>query len=203
VSGAVEQAAGVHRDSCACVSPEMHAFALRVGYALRCGDAARPGSVLGIDGPSGAGKTVLAECVAAASGADVFHMDDVYPGWTGLEQGARYLVDWVLHPLSQGRPAVWRRYDWHAGEFAETHSLAPGGLLVVEGVGSYSRRSAPYLDSTIWVEAPARQRRKRVESRDGATTARTWELWARQERAFHREHGARGAAGILFRNQDP
>jgi para-aminobenzoate synthetase len=69
----------------------------------------------------------------------------------------------------------------------------------VEGVGSYSLRSAPYLDATIWVEAPARRRRQRVESRDGATTSQTWDAWARQERAFHRAQGTREAAAFRFR----
>ncbi|MFJ5776234.1 hypothetical protein [Streptomyces sp. NPDC093094] len=177
----------------------MHEAAVRITDAVQC-LTGRPEFVLAIDGSSGAGKTTLAACVAARSGAGLFHMDDIYPGWTGLERGAQYLVDWILRPLAEHRPAVWRRYDWHAGAYAETHTIRPGGPLIVEGVGSYSLQSAPYLHSAVWVEADAQQRRTRVESRDGHSTTRTWSLWAAQEQMFHREHGTREAADFLIRN---
>ena len=51
--------------------------------------------VIGVDGPSGAGKTRLAEQLAdTLDGAGVVHLDDLYPGWDGLEAA-----------LAKGRPA--------------------------------------------------------------------------------------------------
>lgn len=185
---------------CGCASPEMHRSAARVADRLRRGPGRGQAFVLAVDGPSGAGKTTLAACVAAQVGAGLFHMDDIYPGWTGLERGAQSLVDWVLRPLSEHRPAVWHRYDWYAGRYAEARTIRVGQPLVVEGVGAYSRQSAPFLHLTVWVEAAASERRTRVESRDGDSTAETWDLWAAQERAFHTRHHTREAADVLIRN---
>jgi cytidylate kinase len=195
----MEPLASVHLRGCSCISREMHESAVRIADAVH-GPSGRPDFVLAIDGSSGAGKTTLAACIAAQSGASVFHMDDIYPGWSGLEQGAQYLVDWILRPLAESRPAIWRRYDWYTEEFAETHAINPGGPLIVEGVGSYSLQSAPYLHSTIWVEASTPQRRARVESRDGLSTAQMWPLWAAQEETFHRKHRTREAADFLIQN---
>ena len=49
--------------------------------------AVAPGRlVILLDGGSGAGKTVLANEIAARiEGLQVVHLDDVYPGWYGLD----------------------------------------------------------------------------------------------------------------------
>jgi uridine kinase len=138
-----------------------------------------------IDGPSGAGKSSLARCLAARCDADVFHMDDIYVGWEGLAEGARFLVDAVLSPLSESRPARWHRFDWASGGFAEEHTTFPGRFLIVEGVGSYSQRSAPFLDFCVWLDAPEARRRLRVEGRDGSASVAHWDVWAAQETEFH------------------
>ncbi|MGH3988365.1 MAG: uridine kinase family protein, partial [Pseudonocardiaceae bacterium] len=76
-----------------------------------------------VDGPAGSGKSTLAGRVAAAlGGAQVVHMDDLYEGWSGLDQAVwRRLLAWVLEPLAAGRTGRYRRYDWPAGRFAEWH----------------------------------------------------------------------------------
>ena len=46
--------------------------------------------VVTVDGYSGSGKSTLARALAAADSAwQVLHMDDWYPGWDGLDAGAR------------------------------------------------------------------------------------------------------------------
>ena len=69
-------------------------------------------------------------------------MDDLFPGWSGLPRIDEQL-DGLLTPLGEGRPGSYRRYDWLAGEFAETVTVEPVPLLVLEGVGSGASRFDP------------------------------------------------------------
>lgn len=161
-------------------------------------------TVVAIDGPSGAGKTTLAERLGAAirdvalardeDGPAVLPMDDLYPGWDGLAAAVPLLVESVLRPLAQGRRSAYRRYDWPTGRYAEEHEVPPGGWLVVEGVGSGARAAAPYLSALAWVDAPRDVRLRRALARDGETYRPHWERWARQEqRHFAAELTARRA----------
>lgn len=55
--------------------------------------------ILAIDGRSGAGKSTLARTLAVAVGAQLVHVEDLYPGWDGLRTGAMTLANAVLAPL--------------------------------------------------------------------------------------------------------
>ncbi|MET0999022.1 MAG: 4-amino-4-deoxy-L-arabinose transferase, partial [Marmoricola sp.] len=113
------------------------------------------GRLICIDGPAGSGKTTLAAAVSASAIDDVHvvHMDDLFPGWSGLAEVDAQLADLLL-PLAEDRPGAYRRYDWVAGEFAETVTVDPTPLLVIEGVGSGAARFAELVTVLVWVEAP-------------------------------------------------
>ena len=50
-------------------------------------------AVLLIDGRSGSGKTELARAVVAGvPEAQLVRLDDLYPGWGGLEEGSRVWI---------------------------------------------------------------------------------------------------------------
>lgn len=158
---------------------------------------------IAIDGPSGSGKTSLADALAAElAGSNptgevrVLHMDDIYPGWDGLDQAPALLLDWVLKPLRQHAPAPtdtdtdtdtgagpirWRRYDWIAGRYAEWHCWPVPTVLIVEGVGSGAAVAADHLDLLVWVSAPQPVRYQRGIERDGDAYAPHWRRWQRQE----------------------
>jgi uridine kinase len=144
--------------------------------------------VLAIDGPSGSGKTTLARALRRsparpAGGATVVHLDQLYPGWDGLEAGVRQLVAEVFQPLARGLSAGYRRYDWDAGRYAERHPVPEVPVTIVEGVGSGARACAPYLSLLVWLDAPEEVRYERAMARDGDEYRPHWERWARQERA--------------------
>lgn len=141
--------------------------------------------VIAVDGPSGSGKSTFASRLAAALGAPVVAMDDLYPGWDGLEAGVARLRDEVLAPLARREPATWRRWDWAREEPGGWDCLAPGPAVVVDGVGSGARAVAGDIVLLVWVEAADDLRRRRALDRDGPAYGRHWDRWAGQERAHH------------------
>jgi uridine kinase len=154
--------------------------------------------VLAVEGRSGSGKTTLARAVAGELGAPLIQMDHLYAGWDGLEQGVEALHSWVLEPLAAGRPAVWRRWDWEAGAYAEEHSVPDADWLVVEGVGCGGTVLRPYLRGLVWLEIPTALRKQRALARDGQTYAPHWSRWARHEDAFYASEQVREYADLLF-----
>lgn len=139
------------------------------------------GQLISVDGPAGAGKTTLAAAIAAdVPGCQVVHMDDLFPGWGGLPEVGGQLES-LLRPLAAGQPGSYRRYDWHAGRFAETVTVPPGPLLVLEGVGSGLAAYDHLRTVLVWVTAPHDLRMRRGIARDGDAFAPHWEQWAAAE----------------------
>lgn len=58
-----------------------------------------------IDGPSGSGKTTLANRLGFILGWPVVHLDDFYPGWSGLAAGRDMVAGVILERRFQ-------RWDW-------------------------------------------------------------------------------------------
>ena len=67
-------------------------------------------------------------------------------GWDGLDQAPGLLVDQVFEPLAAGRAAAYRRWDWEAHAWAESHPVPAAEVLIVEGVGL---AAAPYLGALV------------------------------------------------------
>lgn len=135
-----------------------------------------------IDGLSGSGKTTLANHIGSVLGIQVVHLDDFYPGWGGLKEGARMVADDVLDPVA---PGFWR-WDWEKNTRAEWVPLVPGADLVVEGVGavteaSISKAKARGEVNTLRVIAPDELRKARALKRDPGY-APWWDMWAEQEK---------------------
>ncbi|WP_413461378.1 AAA family ATPase [Curtobacterium sp. CT11-133] len=132
-----------------------------------------------VDGRSGTGKTTLGDSLAERLGAQVVHLDDVYPGWDGLRAAAEAVVTDVL-----GERSGYRRWDWATSGPAEWAAVDPGRPIVVEGCGALSRSSAPLASLRVWLEADDDTRWERAIGRDGESFAREWDRWAAQEAAF-------------------
>lgn len=157
--------------------------------AVRAGD--RPVVVL-IDGPSGAGKSTLADELVAAwpvAGAPrLVRMDELYPGWDGLDAGSAALGRDLLAPLREAGIGHYRRWDWVRSRPAEPVAVDADRPLVVEGCGTLAAANLPYADLTVWLDADDALRKRRALDRDGEVFAREWDRWQTQfERYVERE----------------
>ncbi|WP_349897223.1 nucleoside/nucleotide kinase family protein [Parafrigoribacterium soli] len=151
--------------------------------------AARP--VVLLDGRSGSGKTTLAVAIAAAypGGVSLVRLEDIYPGWDGLEAASEQLRENVLEPLARGAEARWQRWDWTADAPAEWHPVDASRPVLIEGCGALSRSHRALASFALWVELDSQERKRRALARDGEAYRPFWDRWAAQEREFiGREH---------------
>ena len=155
-----------------------------------------------IDGPSGSGKSTFATRLAEATGAGLLRLEDMYPGWDGLAEGAQRLVDDVLEPLSRGEQAMIRRWDWLAMRELDREPLVIEPLLVIEGVGAGSRAAAPFISLLIWLEAETEERYARAIARDGELYLGHWDRWAAQEQVTFAREATRDRADRTYRTDD-
>ena len=155
-----------------------------------------------IDGPSGSGKSTFATRLAEATGAGLLRLEDMYPGWDGLDEGAQRLVDDVLEPLSRGEQATIRRWDGLAMRELDREPLVIEPLLVIEGVGAGSRAAAPFISLLIWLEAETEERYARAIARDGELYLGHWDRWAAQEQVTFAREATRDRADRTYRTDD-
>jgi uridine kinase len=155
------------------------------------------GRLVCVDGPAGAGKTTLALDIARqAPGALVLHTDEMLEGWGGLPGLGQSVCD-LLAPLSQGLAGRWRRWDWHASDWAATETVRPTDLLVLEGVGSAPVGCAQLVTTLVWVETPRDTRLTRWWDRDGEAQRPYWDAWLADEAALHARDRTRERADLV------
>ncbi len=145
--------------------------------------------VILLDGGSGAGKTVLADDIARAwrqarhDSLQVVHLDDVYPGWYGLDAASRAVVDTILDPDRPG----YRRWDWETNQPAAWVDLDPHCSTLIEGCGALTPASAAVSPVRVWVELDEAVRKTRALARDEGYEP-WWDIWAAQEAEHWRNH---------------
>ncbi len=165
--------------------------------ALRLLDAAAATTVL-IDGRSGSGKTTLATqlCQVWADSLLV-RLDDIYPGWDGLQWAAEHIETSLLQPRSEHRAGRWRSWDWATDRPGSWHVVQPQRRLIIEGIGTLTPRTRMLADLAIWVDADDDDRKRRALRRDGDTYRPHWDRWAAQEVEFIARYDPRRCADLI------
>lgn len=154
--------------------------------------------MVGVDGLGGAGKSTLAQDIAAGLAADVVHTDD-FSGWDRALDWGPVLINHVLAPLARGddvRP--FERARWTPEEPVEWVSIRPAQYLILEGVRAASRAFAPYLTYTIFIDAPADTRRARAVLRYDGTLPAGWDQWQLRQESYLRDERPDERADLLI-----
>jgi uridine kinase len=132
--------------------------------------------LVGIGGHGAAGKSTLASMVP---GAQLVSTDEFWDG-EGFDIGR--LSREVVTPLTRGTVARFASYDWSARRPNGSRSVAPSGVVVVEGVCALHRRLREAYAVRVWVEAPYEVRLARGVARDGEAARATWvNVWMPSE----------------------
>lgn len=159
-----------------------------------------PGECILIDGLSGAGKTTLAELLGTITGARIVHLDDVYPGWSGLAAASHMVAESVLATTDAG----YRRWEWATDSPRDWVQIDPTEPLIVEGVGAvtpaaqaaahqrwlHAQGLSQSYHKTVAIEvrADADRRRHRALHRDPGFREH-WAMWAAQEETYEASRG--------------
>lgn len=141
--------------------------------------------VIAIDGPSCAGKSILATAVALRSGATVLEGDDFYrntlPRLAPSQREAMpdaavvdALIDWerlrdqALLPLRARESATFQPYDWDAddGQLAPPKTLPTADLIIVVGVYAARPELTKLVDAAVYLDVDPQARTRRYAERE-------------------------------------
>ena len=147
-----------------------------------------------VDGRSGAGKSHFAAELARAQSAVVVSIDDVYPGWDGLDAGSWLIHEYLVRPYLAGLTGRYRPWLWEEQRRGEWVEVSPDVSLIVEGCGAIRRDSITTSSRRVWVETDDAVRRERALERDGQMFEPHWTRWALQEERFLALHHSRELA---------
>jgi molybdenum cofactor guanylyltransferase len=151
--------------------------------------------VIAIDGPSCAGKSILATGVALRSAASIVEGDDFYrntlPNLSLAQREAMSdaavvdaVIDWerlraeALLPLRARHSATFQPYDWDAddGRLAPPKTIPAADLVIVEGVYAARPELADLIDLAVYLGVDPQVRARRyAEREDDPDWRRFWE----------------------------
>lgn len=157
--------------------------------------------LVAVDGFGGAGKSTFAAAFAAAAGSGgagvaVVHLDDLVLGGEGGVDVERVHAH-VLTPLLADRTARFQRYDWERRRLAEWITVAPAGVVVIEGVSALRREFGDPWDLRVWIETARERCLQRGLERDGEGSAALWEAWMAEEDAYVAAQDPRSRADLV------
>jgi hypothetical protein len=150
-----------------------------------------------IDGRSGAGKSAFATNLAEEQSAVLVSIDDVYPGWDGLDAGSWHIHQYLVTPFLAGLTGRYRPWLWDESRRGDWIEIPPGKPLIVEGCGAIRRDSPLESTTRIWIETEDEIRLARALERDGEMYAPHWTRWALQEERFLALHHSRDIASEM------
>jgi molybdenum cofactor guanylyltransferase len=154
--------------------------------------------VIAIDGPSCAGKSILATALGLRSGGSILEGDDFYrqtlPRLTvrqreTMSDGAVVdaVIDWerlraeALLPLWGGQLATFQPYDWYAddGRLAPPKIIPAADVIIVEGVYAARPELADLVDVAVYLGVDPEVRAVRYAERTDDPD--WWRFWERGE----------------------
>ena len=163
---------------------------------IAAADRERSGVVLvGIGGHGCAGKTTLARMIPDAQcvATDEF--------WSGDGFDIGRIAAGPRSAALPWRAGSIRSYDWSAGRARGARSVAPDGIVIIEGVCALHRELRDAYAVRVWVDAPAELRLARAVARDGESARDDWiRRWMPSEERYVARDDPIGCAHLVIEN---
>jgi uridine kinase len=159
--------------------------------------------IIAVDGCGGAGKSTLCKALAAKidfwAHTQIIKLDDFYHPLTNVQQqnvhhsdakkayfdGNKFKRD-LLTPLSQGVKASYKPVHWLEGQSDQRIEVLPKGVLILDGVFSFSKTLREMVHLSIFVDTPLLLRTQRMIARPQLDIG--WvDHWQRTE-FWHHQH---------------
>ena len=156
-----------------------------------------------IDGPAGSGKTTLSLKLKREFEANldcqVIHLDDHYNGWDeALGSELTDTLNLVVSNFLLGLPTELKTFNWHQSRFEGSKQIAPGDVLIIEGVGAGQSAVRARATSLYWVETESDLAIKRVLDRDGQEYEERIRTWQMREAKHFKEERTREFADFII-----
>jgi uridine kinase len=157
--------------------------------------------IVGIDGRSGSGKSVLAAGLSTRLGAPIIEIDD-FVSWDSFADWWPRFDAQVLMPLLSGQDATFQARnwaDWYGSSLGEWKTQPWAPTIIVEGVTCTRRATIGRIVYAAWVEAPAEIRLARGLARDSNFPGKEqlWERWMAEEDTFFAADATRDRADVV------
>jgi hypothetical protein len=157
--------------------------------------------LVGVDGPSGSGKSFLAARLSVLLAAPIIEIDD-FVSWDCLAGWWPRFDAQVLSPLLAGRDATYQARDWsdwYGSSLGAWKTQPWSPTIILEGVTCTRRETVGRISYAVWVDAPAELRLARGLARDSAFAGKRelWTRWMREEDEFFAMDGTRDRADIV------
>jgi uridine kinase len=157
--------------------------------------------IVGVDGRSGSGKSILASQLSTLMAAPIIEIDD-FVSWDCFAGWWPRFDEHVLAPLLAGRDAIFQTRDWtdwYGSSLGEWKTLQWSPTVIVEGVTCTRRDTIGRIAYAVWVEASAEIRLARGMARDTSFPGKEdlWKQWMHEEDEFFAADGTRERADIV------
>ena len=164
--------------------------------------------IVAIDGSCTAGKTTLAEKLAAIYDCNVLHMDDFFlrpeqrtperfaePG--GNVDYERFREE-VLLPLQRGTAFSYRPFDCKTFTFSEPVKVSPKKLTLIEGCYCNHPHFGDPYDLKIFLTVTPKLQRQRILQRPAFLHQRFFAQWIPMEQMYISHFGIREMCDMVL-----
>ena len=159
--------------------------------------------MIAIDGCGGAGKSTLCQALAAEiepwARPQVLKLDNFYHPLSAVQRAQLQQVQArqayfnatefkknLLDPLARGVSAGYKPFHWLDGESEQSVELAPSGVLLLDGVFSFSKPLRDMVHLSLFVDTPLQLRKQRLIERPQLDTE--WVSHWQSTESWHHQH---------------